>query len=243
MMDLARESLLIKRKFIEEYTLRGMYPYTSVYLHDIYKRFGEYWKNHFNTIGINGANEAVMNFLGAEYDLTTKKGRDFVNEIMDHMRDRIQNYQEMDDQIYNLEASPAEGASYRFAKEDRKLFPDIYVANTDSVNTGEAAPYYTNSTQLPVDATEDIFEAMDWQDDLQSKYTGGTVLHIFLGEKLPSVDAVKSLVKKVVHRYKMPYFSITPTFSICPIHGYLSGEHEFCPVCDRELGIDDTKSD
>ena len=235
LMDLARESLIIKRNFLEEGMLRGLYPYSRVYLSDIYKRFGEYWKNHFNTIGLNGMNEACMNFLGKEYDLTTEEGQQFALEVMDHMRDRIREYQERDNQIYNLEASPAEGATYRFAKADKARWPDIIVANEEAVQNEGAEPYYTNSSQLPVDATDDIFEAMDLQDDLQCKYTGGTVFHIFLGEKLPSVESVKSLVKKIVYKYSMPYFSITPTFSVCPIHGYIPGEHEFCPICDREL--------
>ena len=235
LMDLARESLLIKRKFIEEGMKHNLYPYSKVYLSDIYKRFGEYWKNHFNTIGLNGMNEACMNFLGEKYDLTTEEGQRFALEVMDHMRDRIREYQERDNQIYNLEASPAESATYRFAKSDKARWPDIIVANEEAVKESGAEPYYTNSTQLPVDATDDIFEAMDLQDDLQCKYTGGTVFHVFLGEKLPSVESVKSLVKKIVYKYSMPYFSITPTFSVCPIHGYIPGEHEFCPICDREL--------
>ena len=233
LMDIAKESLLIKRAVLEEFTARGLYPYSKFYLDNIKDRFGEYWKNHFNTIGLNGMNEACINFLGKS--IHTKDGREFALKVLDFMRDRIRGYQEETGQIFNLEATPAEGTSYRFARHDRKRFPDIIPANPESVEEG-GEPYYTNSSQLPVDATDDVFEALDHQDELQCKYTGGTVLHMFLGEKMPSIESTKALVKKVAENYKMPYFSITPTFSICPVHGYLPGEHEFCPKCDAEIG-------
>lgn len=234
LMDLAKDSLLIKRRVLEEFTERGLYPYSRVYLKDIKERFGEYWKNHFNTIGLNGMNEACLNLLGE--DIMTEEGRAFSLEVLDYMRERISRYQDETGQIFNLEASPAEGTSYRFAQHDRKQFGDIIVANNDEVNKLGAEPYYTNSSQLPVDATDDIFESLDHQDDLQCKYTGGTVLHFFLGEKMPSNESTKALVKKIAENYHLPYFSITPTFSICPIHGYLPGEHEYCPKCDAENG-------
>lgn len=233
LMDIAKESLLIKRSVLEEFTKRGLYPYSKFYLNNIKKRFGEYWKNHFNTIGLNGLNEACINLFGK--DIGTKEGREFALEVLDFMRDRIGKYQEETGQIFNLEATPAEGTSYRFAKHDRKRFSDIIPANPASVESG-GEPYYTNSSQLPVGATDDVFEALDHQDELQCKYTGGTVFHIFLGENMPSIESTKALVRKVAENYKMPYFSITPTFSICPIHGYLPGEHKFCPKCDAEIG-------
>ena len=234
LMDIAKESLVIKRRVLEEFTLRGLYPYSRVYLKDIYERFGQYWKNHFNTIGLNGMNEACLNLIGKGID--TKEGRDFALSVLDFMRDRIGMYQEETGHIFNLEATPAEGTSYRFAKHDLKQYKDIIVANDKEVKHNKAEPYYTNSSQLPVDATDDIFEALDNQDELQTKYTGGTVLHFFLGEKMPSVQSTKALVKKIAENYHLPYFSITPTFSVCPIHGYLPGEHEFCPKCDDEIG-------
>lgn len=231
MMDIAKESLVIKRDVLEKFSNQGLYPYSRFYLADIKKRFGEYWKNHFNTIGINGMNEAVENFMGAS--ITTEKGHAFALEIMDHMRERIGEYQEETGDIFNLEATPAESTAYRLAKADVKRYPDIIVANRMA---DSADPYYTNSSQLPVGHTEDLFEALDLQDELQCKYTGGTVFHAFLGERMPNSSATKKLVKRVCEKYSMPYFSITPTFSICPKHGYLEGEHEYCPKCDEEIG-------
>jgi ribonucleoside-triphosphate reductase len=231
LMDLAKESLLLKRNVIEEFTERGLYPYTKFYLRDIKKRFGKYWKNHFNTIGLVGMNEACLNFIGK--DLSTKEGQTFTLEILDFFRDRLLEYQEETDQIFNLEASPAEGASYRLAKKDKQLYSDILSAINDS-ESSDSEPYYTNSTQLHVHATDDLFEAMDLQDEIQCKYTGGTVFHVYLGERINSFKSVKNLVKKIAHTYKMPYFSITPTFSICPNHGYLPGEVETCPKCNKE---------
>lgn len=231
LMDIAKLSLVVKREAIEKYTEGGLYPYSRFYLEDIKKRFGEYWKNHFNTIGINGMNEALINFLGE--DITTEKGHMFALEIMDHMRDRIGGYQDETGDIFNLEATPAESTAYRFAKSDVKKYPKIKLANRDASNDD---PYYTNSTQLPVGYTHDLFEALDLQDSLQCKYTGGTVFHAFLGERMPNSATTKKLVKKVCEQYSMPYFSITPTFSICPKHGYIDGEHEYCPRCDEEIG-------
>jgi ribonucleoside-triphosphate reductase (formate) len=229
LMDVARDSLLIKRRVIERFTDGGLYPYSRHYLDAIKQRLGSYWANHFNTIGLNGMNEALLNFMSA--DLTTEAGRAFTERVLDSMRDRLLQYQEQTGQMFNLEASPAEGASYRFALLDKARYPDIIAANHDG---SDAEPYYTNSTQLPVGATDDLFQALDWQDDLQTKYTGGTVVHIFLGERLPSVQAAKGLVRRVANQYRLPYFTLTPTFSVCPIHGYLAGEHYTCPKCEHE---------
>jgi len=235
LMDLAKESLEMKRRVVEDFTEKGLYPYSRFYLAEIKERFGSYWQNHFNTIGINGMNESMLNFLGR--DLTSDKGRKFASEILDFMRETMREYQEETNNLYNLEASPAEGATYRFAKKDKELYPDVVVANEKAYRNQEADPYYTNSSQLPVYFTEDIFEALDLQDDLQTKYTGGTVFHGFLGEKINDSEACKKLVKKVAENYRLPYFTITPTFSICPIHGYIPGEHFYCPKCDQEKGI------
>ncbi len=236
-MDLAKKSLMIKRKFIEKYMDIGLYPYSRFYLADIKKRFGEYYKNHFNTIGILGMNECLMNFFhDKSKDITSKEGREFSLEILDHMRDRLIKYQNKTNQLFNLEATPGEGATYKFAKADRKKFGNQIITASDVGKTMTDVPYYTNSTQLPVGLTDDIFETLDLQDEFQCKYTGGTVLHIYLGEKVSSAEATKNLVRKIATNYKLPYFSITPTFSICPRHGYISGEHKYCPVCDSERG-------
>jgi ribonucleoside-triphosphate reductase len=234
LMDLAKESLEIKRKVVERFTDDGLYPYSKFYLADIYARFNTYWQNHFNTIGINGMNEALLNFNGD--NIATPTGKAFAEEILDFMRERLMDFQNETNNLYNLEASPAEGAAYRFAKKDKELYPELIVANNQAWKEKGAQPYYTNSTHLPVGHTADIFEALDLQDNLQTKYTGGTVLHGFLGEKINDPDACKNLVRKIAENYKLPYFTITPTFSICPKHGYLSGEHQFCPKCDEELG-------
>ena len=240
MSDLAKKSLVIKRKHIEKYTEMGLYPYSKFYMADIKKRFGEYWKNHFNTIGILGMNEALVNFMGK--DIASPEGREFGLEIMDHMREKLQKYQRETGLLFNLEATPGEGTTYRFAKADKKEFPDIITAADLGGRKGKNIdPYYTNSSQLPVGQTSDIFEALDQQDAFQTKYTGGTVLHIFLGERMPSAESTRNLVRKVAENYELPYFSITPTFSICPKHGYISGEHEFCPLCDQENGYQNGK--
>ncbi len=238
--DLAKKSLVIKRKNLEKFTEMGLYPYSRFYMEDIKKRFKEYWKNHFNTIGILGMNESLLNFMGK--DITSPEGREFGLEVMDHLREKLMEYQKETGQMFNLEATPGEGTTYRFAKEDKKEFPDIITAADIGKHKGQNVdPYYTNSSQLPVGATDDIFEALDEQDAFQTKYTGGTVLHIFLGERMPSAESTKNLVKKVAENYELPYFSITPTFSICPKHGYIPGEHEFCPLCDKENGYQDGK--
>ncbi|KKP91856.1 MAG: Anaerobic ribonucleoside-triphosphate reductase [candidate division WS6 bacterium GW2011_GWC1_36_11] len=239
MMDLSKKSLLIKRAFIEKYTQKGLYPYSKFYLGDVKKRFGEYYKNHFNTIGILGLNESLMNFFSdKDKGITSEEGRAFGLEIMDHMREVLMNYQTETNQLFNLEASPGEGATYKFAKADKKKFPDIITA-ADLVEKPGTVPYYTNSSQLPVNYTDDIFEALDDQDEFQCKYTGGTVLHLYVGEKISSTTSVKNLVRKVSENYRLPYFSLTPTFSICPKHGYIAGEHRYCPKCDIEVGYRD----
>lgn len=235
LMDIAKESLEIKRKIVEKFTEDRLYPYSMYYLQDIHDRFGAYWKNHFSTIGVNGMNEATLNLMGK--DIASPEGKAFAGEILDFMRERLMDYQNETNNLYNLEATPGEGTTYRFAKKDQQLYPGIICANTEAVKTQGANPYYTNSTHLHVSHTDDIFTALDLQDDLQTKYTGGTVLHGYLGEKLSNGDVAKKLVQKIVNNYRLPYFTITPTFSICPKHGYLSGEHKFCPKCDEEIGF------
>lgn len=228
MMNIARNSLEIKRKTIEEQTRNGMYPYSAHYLQNIKDRTGFYWFNHFNTIGLVGMNEACLNFLGK--DLTTEEGQKFANETLDYMRDVITRIQEETGHFYNLEATPAEGTSYRLANLDRERYPDIITA-------GKKTPYYTNSSQLPVGFTDDIFETLDLQDELQCKYTGGTVLHLYLGEQIKDKEIAKKLLKKAFERYKLPYLSLTPTFSVCPEHGYISGEHFTCPECGQDAEV------
>lgn len=237
LMDLAKDSLELKRKVIEKFTEDGLYPYSMEYLDGIKQRFGSYWKNHFSTIGINGMNEATVNLLNK--DISTEEGKKFAKEILDFMREKLMDYQNKTNNLYNLEATPGEGATYRFAKKDQEKFPGIICANTEAVKNG-AEPYYTNSSHLHVNYTNDIFSALDLQDDLQIKYTGGTVLHGYLGERLPNGEAAKKLVKKIIENYRLPYFTITPTFSICPKHGYLAGEHKYCPKCDAEMGYKNT---
>jgi ribonucleoside-triphosphate reductase len=234
LMDLAKESLEIKRKVLERLMDYGLYPFARYYLTDIKKRFGSYWQNHFATIGLLGMNESLLNFIGK--DITSKEGQKFAIRVMDFMRDKMTEYQKETGQMYNLEATPGEGTTYRFAKRDTEQFPDIIVANDKSYKNLGAKPYYTNSTQLPVGFTDDMFEALDLQDDLQTMYTGGTVMHLFLGERLDDIRSVKKLVKKIAENYHLPYFTISPIFSVCPKHGYIKGEHHFCPVCDTEIG-------
>lgn len=227
-MDLARDSLEIKRKILEQTTEAGLYPYSKFYLRNIKKRDSKYWSNHFSTIGLLGMNEALLNLIGK--DISSKEGLKLSLEIMDFMRDKISKYQEETGNYYNLEATPAEGTSHRLAKIDREKYPEIIVAN-------ESDPvYYTNSTQLPVDFSDDVFEVLDLQDDLQSKYTGGTVIHLFIGEEISDLDAMKNLIKSICNNYKLPYFTISPTFSICPTHGYLPGKVEKCE-CGLECEI------
>ncbi len=233
LMNIAKESLEIKRKIVEKFTEDGLYPYSKYFLSDIKKRFNNYWQNHFSTIGINGMNECLINLMGK--NISTEEGKALAGEILDFMRDKLMDFQNETNNLYNLEATPGEGCTYRFAKKDQELYPKIICANIDAVKDG-MPPYYTNSTHLPVGFTEDIFTALDLQDELQTKYTGGTVLHGFLGERLEDGKNAKKLVKKIVINYKLPYFTLTPTFSICPKHGYLSGEHQYCPKCDEEIG-------
>lgn len=238
MMDIAKDSLMIKRELLEDMANNGLYPYSQFYLRNVKERFDKYWKNHFNTIGILGMNEACLNHMGK--GIGTKEGREFALEVLDFMRDQLKKYQKQTGEMFNLEATPGEGTCYRFAKVDKKEYPEIIVANEDENEKG-AEPYYTNSTNLPVGYTDDLFKALDHQDDLQAKYTGGTVFHVFLGERMPDKESTKQLVRKIAENYRMPYFSITPTFSICPKHGYLPGEHEYCPKCDREIGYKSNK--
>ncbi|HQL11692.1 MAG TPA: ribonucleoside triphosphate reductase [bacterium] len=222
LMNLAKSSLEIKRKEIQKWLDRGLFPFTKRYLGTL--------QNHFSTIGLNGMNEAIRNFTDDKDNITTKFGKNFAIEVLDFMRDTIIGFQEETGNLYNLEATPAEGATYRFAKEDQKRFPDILQAGTIE------APYYTNSSQLPVGFTDDVFEALNNQKDLQVKYTGGTVFHCYMSERISSAENCRNLVKKILTNFRIPYLTITPTFSICPIHGYLSGEYDFCPKCDEELG-------
>jgi len=223
LMDLAKESLEIKRKALDNFMEKGLYPYSRYYLSSVKKMRNSYFGNHFSTIGLLGTNEALLNFLGE--DIGSTRGRKFAAEILDFMRQRLVKYQEETGNLYNLEATPAEGTSYRQAKMDKEKYPDIITAGTKEV------PYYTNSTQLPVNYTSDPFEALRLQDELQTKYTGGTVLHLFLGEKISNPETAKLLVKKICEKFHLPYITLTPTFSICPHHGYLSGEHFECPKC------------
>lgn len=221
LMDLARNSLELKRKTLKQNMDRGLYPYIKRWLGTL--------RNHFSTIGVNGINEMIRNFTNDKEDITTEKGHAFATEFLDHVRGKLLSYQSEQGTMYNLEATPAEGTTYRFAKEDKKRFPDIIQAGTPS------NPYYTNSSQLPVGYTDDPFEALEMQDDLQRKYTGGTVLHLYMNEAISSSDACKKIVKRALTNFKLPYITITPTFSICPIHGYIKGQHEYCPKCDAEL--------
>ncbi len=223
-MNIARNSLEIKRKVIEEQTSKGLYPYSANYLRGVKAQTDCYWYNHFNTIGLIGMNEACQNLFGPEVDLTTQEGQGFAIRTLAYMRDVIKDIQEETGNYYNLEATPAEGTSYRLAQKDKKKYPNIIAA-------GDKYPYYTNSSQLPVGYTDDIFETLDLQDELQSSYTGGTVLHLYLGEEIKDIDAAKRLIQKAFTNYKLPYISLTPTFSICNNHGYLSGEHFSCPEC------------
>ncbi|HWR20197.1 MAG TPA: ribonucleoside triphosphate reductase [Clostridia bacterium] len=224
----AKKSLEIKRKVVEEQTAKSMYPYSAHYLKDVKARTGQYWYNHFNTIGLLGMNEACLNLINE--DLTTTNGQDFAVRTLSYMRELLTDIQEETGHFYNLEATPAEGTSYRLAKLDKEKYPDIITAGVDT-------PYYTNSSQLPVGFTDDIFETLDLQDELQSLYTGGTVLHLYLGESIKDISVAKSLIQKAFTNYKLPYLSLTPTFSVCPEHGYISGEHFKCPSCGKEAEV------
>jgi ribonucleoside-triphosphate reductase len=233
-MDIARESLEIKRKVLERLAHANLYPYTAFYLRKIYDAYKEYWKNHFSTIGLVGMNEAAQNLIHT--DIGTPEGQAFAAEVLDHMRKRLIAYQMETGNLYNLEATPAEGTAYRLALKDRKRYPDIIVANEAEVREG-AEPFYTNSSHLPVHYTDDIVEALTLQDSLQTKYTGGTVVHLFLGERIVDSSAVPKLVKNICENFKLPYFTLTPTFSVCPTHGYLRGEHYTCTTCARECEV------
>jgi len=228
LMDLAKNSLELKRKVIERLTDQGLYPYSKFYLRHLYKKNGAYWNNHFSTIGIVGMNECSLNYLGS--GIASSAGHAFAEKVMDFMRNKMEAFQEETGHIYNLEATPAEGTSYRLARIDKMQYPDIIVANESICKKG-GQPYYTNSTQLPVNYTDDLFEALRLQDPLQVKYTGGTVFHTFLGESQLPNSSVKQLIKKITSNFRLPYVTLSPTFSICPNHGYLFGEHETCPKC------------
>lgn len=234
-MDIAKESLEIKRALLEKLTASNLYPYTTFYLKDIKMRFGKYWKNHFSTIGLVGMNETCLNFL--KTSITTDEGKSFAIEVLDFMRDRIINYQKETGNHYNLEATPAEGTSFRLAKKDKSRFRDIIAANEANQKLDNDVPFYTNSIHVPVDFTDDLFELLDHQDELQTKFTGGTVVHAFLGERISDPNVVKNLVRKIAENYKLPYYSLTPTFSVCPEHGYLAGEQKTCPHCGKQTEI------
>jgi len=232
LMELAKESLEIKRKTIERFTEVGLYPYSKFYLRMVFERFGQYWKNHFATIGLLGLNESIINFMPGE-NITTERGKVFAEKVLNFMREKLEEYQTETGNIYNLEATPGEGTTYRFARLDKKRFGRIVCANEEAFKNAGAKPYYTNSSQLPVGYTDDLFGALELQDNLQTKYTGGTVFHAFIGEKL-NKESAKILVRKISEKFHLPYFTLTPTFSICPIHGYIAGEHEYCPKCAED---------
>ena len=221
LLEMAREALIVKRKVIQRLIDSGLFPYTKRYLGNL--------RNHFSTIGINGLNESIRNFSQDEFDITDERGHMIACQILDHIRAKIVEFQEESGTMFNLEATPAEGTSYRFAKEDKKRFKDILQAGPSD------APYYTNSSQIPVGYTDDPFKAMTLQETLQGKYTGGTVFHLYMGERINDAEACKKLVHKALQQFRIPYITVTPVFSICPKHGYIVGEHTYCPECDREL--------
>ena len=228
-MQVAKNSLELKRKVLEAFTENGLYPYSRRYLRNVKEGYGKYWKNHFSTIGLVGINETIVNLLGV--NIATREGKDFAIKTLSFMRETLTDFQAETGNIYNLEATPAEGTSYRLARIDKRRHPEIMVANQRQVLAQHAEPFYTNSSQLPVDFDGDLFEALEHQESLQSLYTGGTVFHIFLGERLHSWQSAAELIKKVSWNSRLPYFTLTPTFSVCPTHGYTSGEHRQCPVC------------
>jgi ribonucleoside-triphosphate reductase (formate) len=234
-MDVARSSLEIKRKALEAFTENGLYPYSRRYLRHVKEGYGKFWKNHFSTIGLVGINESVVNLLGQ--NISSKDGLEFAVKTLTFMRKRLMTYQEETGDIYNLEATPAEGTSYRLARIDKRKHPNIIFANQRQVVANHAEPFYTNSSQLPVDFEGDLFDALEHQENLQPLYTGGTVFHIFLGERLHSWKSAAELIKKVSWNSRLPYFTLTPTFSICPNHGYTSGEHKQCPVCSETCEV------
>jgi ribonucleoside-triphosphate reductase len=221
LLDISKSTLEKKRVVIKELFAKGLYPYTARYLPG--------FDNHFSTIGVNGINEMIRNFTQDAHDVSSSYGKEFAGELLDFIREKLKTYQEQTGNLYNLEATPAEGTTYRFAKEDKKRYPSILQAGE-----GENI-YYTNSSQLPVDFTSDPFEALLQQDTLQTKYTGGTVLHLYMNERVDGIEATREFLKTVMHNFRLPYVTLTPLFSVCPKHGYLSGEHEFCPKCDEEI--------
>ena len=234
LMDMAKDSLETKRKVLERLTDANLYPYTKFYLRNIKQRFNQYWKNHFSTIGLIGTNEAALNLLGV--DIGTEKGKAFAEKTLDFMRDRLVEYQKETGNNYNLEATPAEGTTYRLAQLDKASFPDrAHFAN--GIGAEVKCPFYTNSSHLPVNYTDDLFELMDLQDNLQTKYTGGTVIHFFLGERMDDPQTLKKLVKTICENYKLPYFTFSPSFSICKNHGYIVGEHPECPNCGESTEV------
>jgi ribonucleoside-triphosphate reductase len=228
LMDIAKTSLEIKRKLLEKMTESNLYPYAKFYLRHIFEDTGKYWSNHFNTIGLIGMHEGLLNFMNK--GIETKEGQEFAIEVLDFMREKLQDFQEESGMMYNLEATPGEGTTYRLAKLDKHRYPDI-------ITSGNNEPYYTNSTQLPVDFTEDIFTAFNLQDPLQTRYTGGTVLHGFLGQALDDVETTKELVKALAYNYESPYYTLSPTFSICEEHGHIKGEHFECPYCHQPTEV------
>ena len=235
LMELAKESLEIKRKTLEGFSDNNLYPYSKYYLKSVKEHFGEYWKNHFSTIGLIGMNEACLNLFGK--NVGSESGKKFALEILNFMREKLLIFQKETGNNYNLEATPAEGSSYRLAKVDRENYPDIICANEEGGNGNDTEPFYTNSTQLPVNYTDDIFEVLELQDEIQTKYTGGTVIHFYLGERIKDENIVKHLVQKICRNNRLPYFTITPTFSVCPVCGYIPGEHPICPKCSRETEV------
>ncbi|MGQ9700387.1 MAG: ribonucleoside triphosphate reductase [Candidatus Bipolaricaulaceae bacterium] len=235
LLKLSAKSLIIKRKFLENLTEKGLYPYSKFYLRSVKEATGEYWKNHFSTIGVIGLNEAALNLLGCT--IAEPEGLSFSIRVLDFLREKLVSFQEATKDLWNLEATPAEGTSYRLAMLDKKRFPKIIVANDQAVKERGAAPYYTNSSHLPVNFTDDLFFALSLQEPLQIRYTGGTVFHIWLGEKVPYPEAAKVLVSRIFERFRIPYITLTPTFSVCKSHGYLAGEHEVCPMCGERAEV------
>ncbi len=231
LMETARTSLESKRKVLEQFAEQGLYPYTKFYLRNVKKRFDRYWSNHFSTVGLIGMNEGCLNFLGK--DLSDPEAVRFTEKVLDFIRERLVTFQEETGNLYNLEATPGEGTAYRLARIDQERFPGIRVGNLEASGT----PFYTNSTQLPVNFSDDIIQVLDLQEPLQSRYTGGTVLHVFLGEAAPDPESVRHFVRMVCHNYSLPYFTVTPSFSICPQHGYLAGEQQLCPDCGQTTEI------
>jgi len=223
LLRISKEALEIKRKVLEQLTEQGLYPYSTHYLAGVEKKEGTCWGNHFSTIGVVGVNEGCLNLLGD--DIGEERGRCFAIELLNYIRERMLEFQEETGHLYNLEATPAEGTSYRLAKMDKAKYPGI-------VTAGEEEPYYTNSSNLPVNYTDDLFAALDHQDEMQSLYTGGTVFHMFLGERIEDSEVCKKLVRKIAQTYKIPYFTISPSFTICSVHGYIPGEHFVCPYDD-----------